>query len=142
MPTLSDIMDIAVGGMAAQRVRMATTASNLSNTETTRTPEGGPYRRRQPIFRAESLHPFADRLDREVRAVRVPRIVGDTREPVLHFDPGHPDANDEGFVARPNINPVSELADLMSASRSFEANLLIVRKAREMGQAAMQIGRG
>ena len=141
MPTLSDVMDIAVSGLAAQRVRMATTASNLANTDTTRTAEGGPYRRRDPVFRAEPVRPFADRLEREIRSVRVPEVVADTRPPVRHYDPGHPDADAAGYVLRPNVNPVSELANLMSASRSFEANLLIIRKTREMGDAAMQIGR-
>lgn len=141
MPTLSEVMDIAVSGLAAQRVRMATTASNLANAETTRTPEGGPYRRRDPVFRAESIRPFADRLEREIRSVRVQEVVTDRRPPVRHFDPGHPDADNSGFVLRPNVSSVSELTNLMSASRSFEANLLIIRKAREMGDAAMQIGR-
>ena len=73
--------------------------------------------------------------------VRVREVVTDTRPPIREFDPGHPDADDEGYVARPNVSEVTELSNLMSASRSFEANLLIVRKAREMGEAAMQIGR-
>ena len=141
MPTLSDVMDIAVSGLAAQRVRMATTASNLANAETTRTPEGGPYRRRDPVFQAAPMQPFADRLEREIRAVRVREVATDTRPPARHYDPGHPDADESGFVSRPNVSPVSELTNLMSASRSFEANLLIIRKAREMSDAAMQIGR-
>ena len=141
MPTLSDVMDIAVSGLAAQRVRMATTASNLANAETTRTPEGGPYRRRDPVFRAEAIRPFSDQLEREIRSVQVDEVVTDRRPPVRHYDPGHPDADGDGFVLRPNVSSVSELTNLMSASRSFEANLLIIRKAREMGDAAMQIGR-
>ena len=73
--------------------------------------------------------------------MRVSEIAIDSRAPIREHDPGHPDADDEGFVSRPNVSAVSELADLMSASRSFEANLLIVRKAREMGEAALQLGR-
>ena len=139
---LSDITDIAVSGLHAQRARMAATASNIANSETTRTPEGGPYRRRDPIFQTEPVGgPFAGRLDRELRAVKVPRIVTDTRPPLTRFQPGHPDADAEGYVAIPRVNPVEEMINMMSASRSWEANLLIMRKVRGMAEAAMQIGR-
>lgn len=139
---LGDITDIAASALAAQRVRLAATASNLANTETTRTPEGGPYRRRDPIFRSAPMRgPFADRLHQAVRGVEVERVAVDSSEPISRFEPGHPDANEEGFVARPNVSVVQEMANLMSASRSYEANLLIVRKVRAIAQAALRIGR-
>lgn len=138
----SQIAQIARDGLAVQRARMATTASNLANAETTRTPEGGPYRRRDPVLEARSVAPsFGDRLDRAVRGVRVTGVAVDPRPPATRFDPGHPDANGEGYVGVPNVNAVEELANMMSASRSYEANLLVIRKAREMGDAALQIGR-
>lgn len=139
---LSDIVDIGVSGLIAQRARMGVTASNLANAQTTRTAEGGPYQRRDPVFRAEPVRSgFSDRIDRHVQRVRVERIVADGAAPIRRFEPSHPDANEEGYVELPNIQPVEELANLLSAQRSFEANLLIIRKAREIGEAAMRIGR-
>jgi len=139
---LNDIVDVAASGIAAQRTRLSTTASNLANANSTRTQEGGPYRRRDPVFESESIGgPFADRLGRHVRAVRVDRIVADDRPPIERFDPSHPDANDEGYVSMPNVSPVEELANMMSAMRTYEANLLMLRKAREMADAALQLGR-
>ncbi len=139
---LGDITDIAVSGLQAQRSRMAVTASNVANAETTRTAEGGAYRRRDPVFRASSVaSPFASRLDRALRGVEVTRVVSDPRPPVTRFDPGHPDANAEGFVAYPRVSVVEELTNMMSASRSYEANLVILSKVRAMSRAALQIGR-
>lgn len=138
---ISEIVDIGVSGLLAQRARMAATASNLANAETTRTAEGGPYRRRDPVFRSSSVGgPFADRLARAVRKVEVERIALDPRPAIIRFDPGHPDANSEGYVSLPRVNVVEEIANMMSASRSYQANLLILRKAREMARAALQIG--
>ncbi len=138
---LGDIVDIGVSGLLAQRARLAATASNLANATTTRTAEGGPYRRRDPVFAARALEPFGNRLDRRVRQVEVQRIVADSRPPVRRLDPGHPDADDEGYVSMPNVDPVAELANMLSARHSFEANLLVLRKAREMSEAALRIGR-
>lgn len=131
---LSDVSDLAVAGLDAQRMRMTVTASNLANADSTRTPGGGPYRRRDPVFRAEPL-------DRRLQTVRVTRIETDSRPPVLRYQPGHPDADESGFVAAPRVNVVEEMSNLISASRSFEANLVILRKVREIGQAALAIGR-
>ena len=140
---LSDITDIAVAGLRAQRARLATTASNLANAETTRTAEGGPYRRRDPVFRtAPVAGPFGSRLDRALRQVVVERVQIDQRTPITRYEPAHPDADADGYVALPRVNPVEELTNMMSAGRSFEANLLIVRKVREMAQAAMQLASG
>ncbi len=139
---LSDVGDIAVSGLRAQRVRIATAASNIANADTTRTREGGPYRRRDPYFAATPIGPaFGDRLDRALRQVEVPRIVRDPREPLLRFDPGHPDANPDGYVGMPRVNVVEEMTNVMSASRSYEANLAVIRKVGQMGEATMRIGR-
>ena len=140
---LSDIVDIAVSGLEAQRARMTVTASNLANAESTRTAAGGPYRRRDPVFQAERLRSsFGGALDRKLATVRVREVAQDTRDPVLRYLPGHPDANEEGYVAFPRVDTVAELTNMLSASRSFEANLLTLRKAREIGEAALRIGRG
>lgn len=138
---LSNIVDIAVSGLAAQRVRMTVTASNLANAESTRSAEGGPYRRRDPIFSAQPLDPFSRSLDRKLRSVHVTRIAEGGREPILRHDPSHPDADASGFVAFPNVNVVEEMANMISASRSFEANLVLMGKVRNMSQAVMRLGR-
>lgn len=139
--SVSQIADIAVSGLLAQRVRMVVTASNIANAQTTRTPEGGPYQRRDPIFEAKELDGFGSKLDRALTAVEVPRVERDTRPGPMHFDPGHPDADADGYVRMPNVDLVEEMTNMMSAQRSFEANLMTLRKAREMGDAALRIGR-
>jgi flagellar basal-body rod protein FlgC len=140
--TLGDIMDIAASGLVAQRTRLTVTASNLANAETTRTAEGGPYQRRDPIFESKPVSgAFANRLDRALRAVEVRTIALDERPPIPRFSPGHPDADEEGIVQFPRVNVVEELTNMMSASRSFEANVLVMRKVRQMSDALQQIGR-
>ncbi len=139
---LTKIVDIAVSGLEAQRVRMTVTASNLANADSTRSAGGGAYRRRDPVFAA--VRPegsFADSLDRRIRAVQVSRIAEDQRPPALRHMPAHPDADADGFVQAPRVSVVEEMANLVTASRSFEANLLVIRKAREIGQAALALGR-
>lgn len=140
--TLSDVMDIAESGLLAQRARMTVTASNLANAQTTHTREGGPYRRRDPVFEAQPLGgPFGGELERAMRAVSVSYIAYDSRPPIPRHMPGHPDADAQGFVRFPRVDPVEELTNLMSATRSFESNLLILRKARQMAEAVSGIGR-
>jgi len=140
--SLTQISDVAVSGLLAQRTRMLVTASNLANAQTTRTAEGGPYQRRDPVFAARALEgPFADRLARRLRRVEVPRVEVDPTPGPLRFDPGHPDADAEGYVRMPNVDLVAELANLLTASRSFEADLLALKKTREMAEAALRIGR-
>ncbi|MCG8589716.1 MAG: flagellar basal body rod protein FlgC [Proteobacteria bacterium] len=139
--SLGQMMDIAVAGMAAQRARMTVTASNIANANTTRTEEGGPYRRRDPVFRSAPLEDtFGDHLARELRTVRVDRVASDPREFVTRLQPGHPDADENGIVRYPQVNIAEEMGNLMSASRSFEANVLLVNKARAMGRAIYKIG--
>ncbi|MDP6978838.1 MAG: flagellar basal body rod protein FlgC [Myxococcota bacterium] len=139
--SFNNITDIAVSGMMAQRTRIAITASNLANAETTRTAEGGAYRRRDPVFVAESPEgPFAEHLERELRAVRVASVAADSRDFIERIEPGHPDADENGVVRYPRINTVEEMTNLMSASRSFDANLMMMGKVRQMSQAVLKIG--
>lgn len=139
---LKEITNIAASGLAAQRTRLAATASNIANAETTRTEGGGPYRRRDPVFRtAQPDIGFAGSLARAMRSVEVVRMNLDDGPPVSRFSPGHPDADENGFVDFPRVHVVQEMANLMSASRSYESNLLIIRKARQMADAALRIGR-
>ncbi len=137
-----DIMDVAASALVAQRTRLTVTASNLANSETTRTAEGGPYQRRDPVFVAQPIHEhFASNLDRAIRAVEVPRIEMDERPPIPRLQPGHPDADEDGIVQYPRVNVVEEMTNMMSASRSFEASILVMRKVRQMSDSLSQIGR-
>jgi flagellar basal-body rod protein FlgC len=126
---------IAASGMQAQRVRLHTVASNLANAETTRTADGGPYQRQIPIFQAVDTSKGGS-------GVRVASIEEDVAEGPSVFDPGHPDADQDGFVRMPNVNVVEEMVDMMTASRSFEANTQAFQTMREMARQAIEIGRG
>ncbi len=138
---MSDIVDIATSGLRAQRTRMTVTASNIANAQTTRTDEGGPYRRRDPVFETERVgSPFGSMLQRKLRSVAVSRIQEDQREPITRYLPYHPEANEEGYVAFPNVNLVEEQANLVSSSRGFQANLLVMQKVRSMAEALMRVG--
>jgi flagellar basal-body rod protein FlgC len=126
---------IAASGMQAQRVRLHTVASNLANAETTRTANGGPYQRQVPIFQA------VDQPNGGA-GVRVASIEEDVAEGPAVYDPGHPDADQEGFVRMPNVNVVEEMVDMMTASRSFEANAQAFQTMRDMARQAIELGRG
>jgi flagellar basal-body rod protein FlgC len=137
----SDIMDIAASGMRAQRTRMTVTASNIANAQTTRTREGGAYRRRDPVFEAERIGKgFASNLERKINTVDVARIVTDDRDPITRYLPDHPDANELGYVEFPNVNLVEEQANLVGASRGYQANLLVMQKLRSMTEALLRVG--
>lgn len=151
------IFSVAGAGMSAQRTRMSVVAGNLANAETTRTPEGGPYRRRNVFFRAVPLPNDFPSLLRaqtarplqlrqrdpqvDVNSVEVIKVQASTRAPRKTYDPQHPDADAEGYVSYPDINTMEEMTDLLSATRSYEANLTtfnttkaLVRKLLEMGR--------
>lgn len=141
-------MSVSSSGLAAQRFRMNIIAANLANAETTRTPEGGPYRRRDVIFGAlPPQRSFEEELrsqpsPMEPRHAKVLGVAIDERPPVLRFDPSHPDANEEGYVAMPNINTIEEMANLMLARRSYEANVAAFNATKNMALRALEIGRG
>jgi flagellar basal-body rod protein FlgC len=139
-------MRVSASGLEAQSKRMNTISSNLANAETTRTAEGGPYRRQDPLFAAvtdrESFGEILDsQLDENVQGVMVEDIVRDEKPPRMLYDPSHPDANAEGYVAMPNVNPVEEMANMISAQRSYEANVTALNSAKAMAQKALEIGR-
>jgi flagellar basal-body rod protein FlgC len=139
-------MRVSASGLDAQTKRMNTISSNLANSETTRTAEGGPYKRKDPVFVANAdRESFGEilqgKLDENVQGVLVEEIVEDTRPPRMVFNPSHPDANAEGYVAMPNVNPVEEMANMISAQRSYEANISALNSAKAMAQKALEIGR-
>lgn len=134
-------MEVAASGLSAQRTRLDVTASNLANAETTRTAEGGPYRRRQVIFEAQRAEDFGNQLDGAVRRVDVTDIQVDEVTPGrLVYDPGHPDADLEGYVEMPNVDVVEEMTEMVMASRSYEANATSFETLKKMAQRALSIG--
>jgi len=137
-------MDISASGLTAQRSRMNLIAMNLSHMHTTRTPEGGPYRRKLPIFAAEPLVTgfptrFRDKLDRELEEVQVTEVIEDYRDFQLIFDPAHPDADEFGYVLMPNVNVIEEMVDMLSAKRSYEANVTAVSASQDMALKSLDI---
>lgn len=139
-------MRVSATGLDAQTKRMNTISSNIANAETTRTDEGGPYRRKDPLLAAhtdrESFGEILDNaLDENVQGVMVEEIVQDTRPPRMVYNPSHPDANAEGYVAMPNVNTVEEMANMISAQRSYEANVTAMGAAKQMAMKALEIGR-
>ncbi len=153
--SLLAVLRTSGSALTAQRLRMDIIAHNVANSETTRTPEGGPYRRQQVVF-APRLRPPADFLTllrrgdvaalaqpaRLAEGVEVVAVLPDLSPPRLVYNPTHPDANAEGYVAYPNVNLVTELTDMLSATRSYEANLTVIQAAKAMAQRALDLARG
>lgn len=127
-------IDVSASGLAAQRRRLDVVANNIANAETTRTPQGGPYRRQQVVFSAEQAGV-------EGQGVSVTQVVEDQRPPRIVYRPGHPDADEKGFVAMPNVNVMEEMVDMVSATRSYEANVAAVDAAKAMVRKALEIVR-
>jgi flagellar basal-body rod protein FlgC len=133
---------ISASGLRAQRLRMDVIAANLANAQSTRTPDGGPYRRHEVVLEAQPTSgTFEDALNSSNPGVRVARIVADDRPPQLVFDPGHPDADAKGYVAMPNVNVVTEMVDMMAATRAYEANVAALNATKRLLEAALEIGR-
>jgi flagellar basal-body rod protein FlgC len=141
MADLIDTFNIAASGLSAERTRLHTIATNMANARTTRTPEGGPYQRRIPIFSAEAVDPFGTEMDRLSNRVEVTEIAKDPRPPQRVLDPGHPDADAEGYVNYPDINVLQEMVDMMTTNRSYEANASVVESTRDMAMTALNIGK-
>lgn len=135
---------ISASGMTAERLRMDTIANNLANAETTRTAEGGPYRRQVPVFAARLERSVGDRgsgRGAQGMGVRVVSIRQSESPPRLVYDPQHPDAREDGYVEMPDVDVVREMVDLISASRAYEANVTAFNTAKNMAMRALDIGR-
>jgi flagellar basal-body rod protein FlgC len=135
--SLFSVLSVSASGMAAQRTRAELLAENLANSETTRTPEGGPYRRKDAVFSsAPQTSPFAAVFQTEmgagVNGVTVSDVVEDTGEPEKRYVPGHPDADKDGYVAFPRINPAEDMADLLGASRGYQGNVAAMTAIKDM----------
>ncbi len=135
---------ISAAGMAAQRQRLNVIASNLANLQTTRTPEGGPYKRKDVVFQAKPLIENQDDLSndsdrQEPLSVEMVRVITDNRPPIMKYQPEHPDADAQGYVAYPNVNAIEEMVNMMSATRSYEANLTMMKTAKDMVNKTVEI---
>ncbi len=124
---------INASGLTAQRQRVEVASANLANSQTTRTAEGGPYRRKDVVFQTT--------LEGSVAGVEVSQIVEDSRPFERRYEPGHPDADAEGYVAYPNVNAMEEIANLISAARSYEANIASISIIKTMINRTLDIGR-
>lgn len=164
MAYLSDF-DISGYGLSAQRFRMNVISSNIANANTTRTAEGGPYRRREVIFKATDFdkllneqinkdntflryeNPLNDPSSPKeakpaIMSVVVDKVVRDDKDFRMKYDPSHPDANAQGYVAYPNVNPVIEMADLIEATRAYQANVSAFTSTKTIAQSAIDLLRG
>lgn len=138
--------EISASGLVAQRLRMNVISSNLANIDSTRTPQGGPYRRKDVVFAAapasSSFHSLLGaELDGKLSMVKVLDVVEGNRPYRRIYDPGHPDASAGGYVLLPNINPMEEMVNLLSATRSYEANVTAINAAKSMARSALNIGK-
>jgi len=141
-----DALNTSATGLNAQRLRMNLIASNLANVNTPQAKEGNAYHRKDAVFAARAQQSdFGAALTRHLypglTGVQVVAIRDDNRAPLLKYDPTHPDANEQGFISLPNINVVEEMVNMISASRSYEANVTAVKASKEMASSALDIGR-
>lgn len=140
-------LDISASGLTAQRLRLDIIANNLANAETTRTAQGGPYQRQVPLFAPREAHAFGAFLGASAgtaaggQGVRVVGIASDPTPPRRVYQPGHPDADTTGYVMYPNVNVVTEMVDMISASRAYEANAAAFEAAKSMALKALELGR-
>ncbi len=138
--SLFDSMKIAQMGLSTQRIRMQAVSSNLANISSTETPEGGPYRRRQVVVSEVPLSRFSDYIaeitspgiDADASGVRATEITLDPSPFISKYEPDHPHANAQGYVEYPNVNPAIEMVDMVNISRSYEANLAVIRSVKQM----------
>ncbi len=134
---LLDSLSISASALTAERARMDVTAENLANAQTTRGADGGPYRRKEVVLQ-EASGGFGDAL-RSAAGVEVSEIAESQAPPRMVYDPGHPDANAQGYVAMPNVDTVSEMVDLITASRAYEANATAMQSAKAMFSKTLDI---
>lgn len=139
-------IDVGASGLKAERTHLNVISMNLANAKTTRTVGGGPYRRKEVIFKETGVDsPFSNAmksaLSEEVKGVRVESIQNDTRPLRRVYEPGHPDADAEGYVSYPDINVVEEMTNMLSAMRAYEANVSTITTAKNMFTKALEIGR-
>jgi flagellar basal-body rod protein FlgC len=139
-----DILKISASALKAERTRMEITSSNLANIHTTRTDEGGPYKKKEVDFTASDVSEgqrFGRMLSNRVNGVKVDEIKESTRGFEKVHDPGHPDADKEGYVTYPNVNLMEEMTDMIAATRAYEANINAINTTKQMFLKALEIGK-
>jgi len=129
-----NILNVAATGLSAQRIRINVISSNLANANTTKTETGEPYKRKDVVFKELLEGEYAG-------GVRVEKVEEDKKPFVLKYEPGHPDANEEGYVQYPNVNPIEEMVNMIEASRSYDANVTVLNTAKQLALRALDIGR-
>jgi flagellar basal-body rod protein FlgC len=141
-----DMLNISASALTAERQRSEIISTNMANAETTHTDDGGPFKRKEVVFASSSNASFhlafsnaSSKFAKKAGSVRVSQVVDDTAAPVMRYEPGHPDANAEGFVAYPAINPVQEMVDLMGSTRAYQLNASAVSAAKQMIQQSIDI---
>lgn len=138
---------VSSSGMAAQRMRLNAISSNIANINTTQTPEGGAYRRKDVVFQsmpdAKSFGEILTSSDprSDVQRVQVTDVLSDTRAPLRKHEPGHPDADADGYVSYPNINLMEEMTNMIQATRAYEANVSAMQAAKDIALSSLEIGR-
>jgi len=143
--SLFSALSVSASGMAAQRTRAALLVENIANSETTRTPEGGPYRRKDAIFSSDDANSaFASELNaqlsgEQLTGVKVAGISVDNSAPEKRYLPGHPDADADGYVSMPKVNPAEDMVDLMGANRSYQANVAAMSAVKDMIQKSIDL---
>jgi len=136
---------ISAAGMSAQRHRLNVIASNLANLQTTRTPEGGPYQRKDVIFQTKPLvvdsqnESLMESGQQKSLSVEMVKVITDSRPPIMKYQPEHPDADPQGYVAYPNVNAIEEMVNMLSATRSYEANLTMMKTTKDMVNKTIEI---
>ena len=142
MPTLNTAVSVAASALTAERTRIEVAVSNLANAESTSGPDGKPFRRRNVVLSSDPVQSFDNALGRaSATGVRVSAIVEDTSPARRRYDPSHPDADGEGYVALPNIDPAEEMVDMVGASRAYQANLTAINLIRDLVSRALELGK-
>jgi flagellar basal-body rod protein FlgC len=141
---LFGMLQLSGSALSAERQRAEVVTANMANAETTRTPEGGPYRRKLVVFKSQQEPRFPRMLTAGLRSlnqpgVQVAQVVEDTSPPEMRYEPGSPEANAQGFVAYPNVNPVNEMVDLLGAVRAYELNSSAVQATKQMIQQSIDL---
>ena len=142
--SLFSLLSVSASGMAAQRTRAELLVENLANAETTRTPEGGPYRRKDAVFTSQPVtSEFSSVFSSVARTpstgVAVSEIVIDARDPEKRYQPGHPDADADGYVAFPRVSPAEDMVDLLGAARGYQANVAAITAVKDMIQRSIDL---
>lgn len=143
--SLLSTMDVSGSGLNCEKLRMELIAQNIANIETTKADGGGPYQRKVAVFKEvlqNQLNETKNPADFEGAGVQVSKIITDNTPPIMVYDPQNPDANKDGFIAKPNINLANEIVDSISASRSYGANVTVLNATKELALKALTIGHG